>query len=126
MNAVAPVSARSSGAALAVQFSDWAALSMSVQSSNGVKGVDASGQLASVEKINSSTAQGVPVSLLMSVSRPTGNNMRANLDYEALKEAMGSGNLTAAQQAYVRLQTDLLLATGGNAATGGNQLNATA
>lgn len=72
--------------------------------------------------------------LLLSVAQPSGSNRRADLDYQALRIALQSDNITAAQQAYVRLQSDLLLfhsasaqpTQGSGVAGGSSQLNTTA
>jgi hypothetical protein len=54
----------------------------------------------------------------MSVSRPTTNNTEATADYQDLQSALRIGNLAVAQQAYVRLQSDLVLAQSAPAAAG--------
>ena len=53
--------------------------------------------------------------LLESVTQPAASNAQAALDYHDLRTNLDSGNLAAAQQAYLRLQTDLLV---GNSAQG--------
>jgi hypothetical protein len=54
--------------------------------------------------------QNVPLGLLLTISPPTANNIQATADYKLLRGALQSGNLTGAQQAYLRLQSDVLLA----------------
>ncbi len=54
--------------------------------------------------------QDLTMGLLMSVSQPSGGNSDASLDYQSLRIALESDNLSAAQTAYERLQSDLLLA----------------
>jgi len=51
----------------------------------------------------------LPLGLLQSVGQPPASNAQANLDYSALRTALDADNLTAAQQAYLRLQTDLYM-----------------
>ena len=51
----------------------------------------------------------LPFGLLQSATQPPASNAQASLDYDDLRLAMQSGNRTAAQQAYLRLQTDLSL-----------------
>lgn len=65
-------------------------------------------------------AQNLPLDVLMSTSRPTAKSGPVVNDYEDLQGALRSGNLQAAQQAYLRLQHDLLLASPseGTASTG--------
>ena len=54
-------------------------------------------------------ATDLPLGLLQSVIQPPASNPQANLDYQNLRTALDSDNLTAAQQAYLRLQTDLYM-----------------
>lgn len=56
------------------------------------------------------TQPSIPLGLLMAVQRPSADNATASTDYAALANALRSGNLASAQQAYRRLQNDLLLA----------------
>jgi len=65
--------------------------------------------LATVQSSASITQQGLPEGLLLSVSQPSSSNSEATSDYRDLRIALQSGNLTAAQQAYTRLQIDLEL-----------------
>ena len=51
----------------------------------------------------------LPLGLLQSVLQPPASNAQANLDYLNLRTALDADNLTAAQQAYLRLQTDLYM-----------------
>ena len=51
----------------------------------------------------------LPLGLLQSVIQPPASNPQANLDYSEMRTALNSDNLTAAQQAYLRLQTDLYM-----------------
>ena len=51
----------------------------------------------------------LPLGLLQSVAQPPSSNSQANLDYSEMRTALNSDNLTAAQQAYLRLQTDLYM-----------------
>lgn len=55
------------------------------------------------------TQKDLPLGLLQSVSKPDTKNGQATLDYQTLRLALESGNMTAAQQAYLRLQNDLSL-----------------
>jgi hypothetical protein len=55
--------------------------------------------------------------LLLSVGQPSAGNVVASLDYQHMRMALNSGNLVAAQQAYLRLQSDLLLSSPAQAAT---------
>ena len=54
--------------------------------------------------------QNVPLGLLLTISPPTANNIQATADYKLLRDALQSGRLASAQQAYLRLQSDVLLA----------------
>ena len=51
----------------------------------------------------------LPLGLLQSVAQPPASNAQAGLDYHDLRTALDSDNLAAAQQAYLRLQTDLYM-----------------
>ena len=51
----------------------------------------------------------LPLGLLQSVSQPPSSNAQASLDYQDMRTALNADNLTAAQQAYMRLQTDLYM-----------------
>ena len=51
----------------------------------------------------------LPLGLLQSVIQPPASNAQANLDYSELRTALDADNLTVAQQAYLRLQTDLYM-----------------
>jgi hypothetical protein len=46
----------------------------------------------------------------LTINRPSANDAPASADYANLEDALRAGNLASAQQAYVRLQSDLLLA----------------
>jgi len=48
----------------------------------------------------------LPLGVLMSATPPSASNTQATLDYLDLRNALQSGNLTVAQQAYQRLQSD--------------------
>jgi hypothetical protein len=65
--------------------------------------------VATAHSTASSTQQGLPEGLLMSVNAPTSSNSQATADYRDLRAALQSGDLTAAQQAYTRMQIDLEL-----------------
>jgi hypothetical protein len=67
-----------------------------------------------------SGSQTLPLGLLMSVSQPSGSNFQAGVDYAELRNALRSDNLAAAQQAYTRLQSDLLLVNPSNSAATNN------
>ena len=51
----------------------------------------------------------LPLGLLQSVVQPPASNAQAGLDYHDLRTALDSGNVNAAQLAYLRLQTDLYM-----------------
>jgi hypothetical protein len=52
----------------------------------------------------------------LSVNRPASQDIQASSDYDTMQNALRSNNLTAAQQAYLRLQNDLVLAQSAPAA----------
>ena len=58
----------------------------------------------------SSTQPNLPLGLLLTVNRPSASDAPASGDYADLENALRAGNLASAQQAYVRLQNDLVLA----------------
>jgi hypothetical protein len=73
------------------------------------------------------TQSNLPLGLLLTVRQPTANNVQAGEDYQNLQNDLRSGNLSAAQQAYLRLQTDLLMTnSAATTASNGGALNATA
>jgi hypothetical protein len=51
----------------------------------------------------------MPLGVLLTVSRPAAGNLLAGEDYSNLENELRSGNLAGAQQAYLRLQSDLML-----------------
>lgn len=81
---------------------------------------------------NSENNPNLPLGLLLSVSPPSAGNTSASSDYVVLQDALRSGNLAAAQQAYMRLQDDLQLdgakaaLTAAATATKSNPLDVTA
>ena len=117
-----------------------------VQTAQAVKRIGNGSQTSSVptaQKVAANSPQTLPMGVLLSVSQPSSNNSQADSDYQALRKALLSGNLAAAQQAYTRLHSDLVLtqppaaasqnfattATGGKTTTGtaaGGILNAVA
>jgi len=66
----------------------------------------------------STTQPNLPLGLLLTVNRPTVNDAPASADYADLQSALRTGNLASAQQAYLRLQSDLILAHPTQTATG--------
>jgi len=60
----------------------------------------------------------LPLGLLLTVNRPSANDAPASADYADMELALRAGNVASAQQAYVRLQSDLLLAHPTQTATG--------
>lgn len=99
----------------------------STQTAKPDAGVRQSGNLSVAQTPPANTQPGLPLGFLLSVSRPASSNTVANTDYLDMQNALHSGNLAAAQQAYLRLQTDLLAAysSAATAVNGGN-LNASA
>jgi hypothetical protein len=55
------------------------------------------------------TTSDLPLGLLQSVVQPPSSNSQASLDYSEMRTDLDSNNLTAAQQAYLRMQTDLYM-----------------
>jgi hypothetical protein len=47
--------------------------------------------------------------MLLTVTRPATSSTLAGTDYADLQNALRTGNIAVAQQAYIRLQNDLLL-----------------
>jgi hypothetical protein len=85
--------------------------------------------LSAAQNSQPSAPQSLPFGLLESASQPSANNVQASLDYDDLRTALTSGNLTAAQQAYLRMQSDLLMshpAAAGVATTNDHRLNVAA
>jgi hypothetical protein len=78
-----------------------------VQTAN--TGVNVGQAVATARPTAPATQSGLPEGLLLSVSAPAPSNSQATVDYRSLRTALQSGNLTAAQQAYTRLQIDLEL-----------------
>lgn len=76
---------------------------------NNGSGALQSRNLPAARTTQSDPRQNLPFGLLLTVSQPAGNNSSANTDYQDLKSALLAGNLTAAQQAYIRLRGDLEL-----------------
>jgi hypothetical protein len=70
-----------------------------------------------VQSSASTTQQGLPEGLLLSVSQPSSSNSEATSDYRDMRTALQSGNLNAAQQAYTRLQIDLELTYAAHSST---------
>lgn len=64
----------------------------------------------------------LPLGLLLSTASPPSGNVMASSDYSDMETALRSDNLAAAQQAYLRLQSDLQLREAG--ASGANHLAA--
>jgi hypothetical protein len=93
----------------------WAAYRVGNQSSSvsfaqsAKPDVNVGQNVTTAQSSASTTQQGLPQGLLISVSAPSSSNSQATSDYRALRTALQSGNLTAAQQAYTRLQIDLEL-----------------
>jgi hypothetical protein len=120
VHTVASVSSSPSGTLSAIRAINWIG---AVYSSLTVKSAGKTSQ-AKALPVSSSTApsgpQTLPLGLLMSVGQPSGGNARAGLDYAVLRNALRSDNLTAAQQAYTRLQSDLLLGNSANSTTADN------
>jgi hypothetical protein len=90
-----------------------------------------SGNLKSAQKVLGTIQQNIPMSLLLSASQPAKTNSLASTDYQELKSALVSGNLTVAQQAYIRLQSDLAMvhsipAASTNSATDSSSVSAVA
>jgi hypothetical protein len=75
---------------------------------NGV--VRQSRGLSLAKTVQPAAQQTVPLCLLLSASQPPANDIQAIFDYHDLRTALQSGNLTVAQQAYQRLQNDLMMA----------------
>lgn len=90
---------------------------------SSVRGVKATGntQASSSSSPTQSAPQSIgpnlPVGLLLSVSQPSSSNSTATTDYDQMQNDLRSGNVTAAQQAYLRLQTDLLMTQNAPVAT---------
>jgi len=68
------------------------------------------GGSAAAHATTATTQPNLPLGLLLSTARPSATNSSAGTDYADLQNALRAGNLSAAQQAYRRLQNDLLLA----------------
>ena len=104
------------------------------QSVKALGAVRASAGLPSSQNVPVTTSANgnVPLGLLLSVNRPSGANVQASTAYADLETDLRTGNLAAAQQAYLRLQSDLLLtspapaAAASAAAAPGGQLNTVA
>ena len=130
MNTVASVSPSPSGTSLALRAINWIASVYStrtVKSTGKVNGKIAGKTVSSqvfstAQNIAPADSQTVPLGLLMSVSQPAGGNLPAGLDYDALRTALRSDNVTAAQQAYARLQNDLLLGSSSNFVAASNSM----
>jgi hypothetical protein len=114
MNTVASVSSSPSGTSAAIRAINWIGSLYSVQIVKPAGKASQAKAVSSAKGTAPSGPQTLPLGLLMAVSQPSGDNLRAGLDYAALRNALKSNNLTAAQQAYTRLQSDLLL---GNSTT---------
>jgi len=101
-----------------------AASARPIQSAGNIQAV---ANTTSSHSASAATPTDLPMSLLLSVSRPSSSNGSATTDYDAMQSDLRSGNLAAAQQAYLRLQTDLLMTQASSAAAGGSSgLNVTA
>jgi hypothetical protein len=59
----------------------------------------------------------IPLGVLLSVSRPPSSESMASTDYQAMELALRADNIAGAQQAYQRLQNDLVLAQTSDAGT---------
>jgi hypothetical protein len=71
----------------------------------------------------------LPMGLLLSVNPPAAGNSLATADYQAMRQALLVDSTAAAQRAYLRLQSDLLMgssAAAGNVPTASGRLNAAA
>jgi hypothetical protein len=64
---------------------------------------------AATQNAAATTSQGLPESLLRLVSQPPAANSEATTDYQAMRIALETGNLSAAQRAYTRMQVDLVV-----------------
>jgi len=51
----------------------------------------------------------LPLTMLLSVNQPANSNAQATMDYQVMQSDLRWGNLSAAQEVYNRLQSDLLL-----------------
>jgi len=116
MNTVASVSSSPSGASLAFRAINWVASAATAQSVKQTGKTAPSQALPTSAGTDSAAPQTLPLGLLLAVNQPSGNNFRAGLDYAALRNAIKSNDLTAAQQAYGRLQSDLLFGSPSNSA----------
>jgi hypothetical protein len=113
MNAVHGVTAitRLAQAAAAYRVNRLPAASRSNPSAKPARSAAASASPAAAQSTASAGAANVPLGLMLSVSEPSASNKLATADYQDLRNALLSGSVATAQQAYLRLQTDLLMMT---------------
>jgi hypothetical protein len=114
MNAVSPVlsaaSPRWNSPAYRVTSPGSAGSPAPAVKTNGANGVARqAGGIPAAQPLPAAAQTNLPLGLLQSVNQPPANNATASLDYHDLRIALQSGNLAAAQQAYLRLQNDLTL-----------------
>ena len=113
-----------SGSATPVAQSDSAPTAPSVHSAQPVKAKDTVRQnvstqaAASASPPTASANPNLPLGLLLSVGPPPSGNSVASSDYVAMQNALRTDNLVAAQQAYMRLQSDLQMDPTAEPATG--------
>lgn len=79
------------------------------QPENSSKTADQSKNSTPTQSAQPVAQKGLPLGILESANQPAASNFQANLDYDDLKTALQSGNLAAAQQAYMRMQSDVEL-----------------
>ena len=67
------------------------------------------GNQPAVQNSSATKQTTLPLTVLLSVNQPATSNGQATMDYQAMESDLRWGNLTAAQEVYIRLQSDLLL-----------------
>jgi len=127
---VAPVSSSRRPQAV-TRVSNPVAAASSVRGVKAVGNTQASSSSSFAQSVPQIIGPNLPVGLLLSTNRPAASNSTANTDYDQMQNDLRAGNVAAAQQAYLRLQTDLLMtqnapATTGAAAGNAARLNVTA
>ena len=117
MSTVASVSSATSpyAAFSAYRVSNQSSPVSSVQSTKTA--INVGQNVATTRSAPATTQAGLPEGLLRSITAPASSNSQATVDYRALRTALQSGNLAAAQQAYTRLQIDLQLTYSGSASS---------
>lgn len=65
--------------------------------------------LPTAPSARSTMSSSLPLGMLLTVTRPATSSTLAGTDYADLQNALRTGNIAVAQQAYIRLQNDLLL-----------------